>query len=421
MSSTHRSSPLHAAFRQVSAHSSPPRLNGLVTSWVLWLALTFQFGSPGLAQEPSDSLPVVTVGSLLKLSFEENKSLRNVTGELVAMDKTFGQLLLDCDGQLTAVSPDALKRIEELSGKLVPSTAKELATKTLALMPPGSKAIFTDHFVVCFNTSDAYARWNANLYEHLYKGFYGFWRKMGVDLTPPRFPLVALVFETKEDYVNYARKEFEGAENTIGYYHQSTNRLASFDLTGIEGLIPAGVQVVREELINQVLSRPEAERTVATIVHEACHQISFNSGLQVRLGDNPLWLSEGLATFCEAPDPSSTSGWGGIGKVNWHNYQIFSRYLPNRPKESLELLLLDDARLRHGETMTNAYAEAWGLTYYLIKGKPKQFANYIKSLREKPPGNQSSQKERIELFQRCFGDDLSKVDKDFIRFMQKIR
>ena len=30
------------------------------------------------------------------------------------------------------------------------------------------------------------------------------------------------------------------------------------------------------------------ERTVATIIHEATHQLAFNSGLQVRFADNPL-------------------------------------------------------------------------------------------------------------------------------------
>jgi len=302
----------------------------------------------------------------------------------------------------------------------LPTTAKELAAKSLKRMPPGSKHITTEHFVVCYNTSDAYARWNASLYERLYKGFYRFWKEKGIDLTPPRFPLVALVFETKEDYIRYASTEFDGAENTIGYFHQSTNRLASFDLTGSEGFLPSGASISREERINQILLQPQAERTVATVVHEACHQISFNSGLQTRLGDNPLWLSEGIAMFFESPDLTSQNGWAGVGKPNWHNLRNLSRYLPTRPSDSLSLLLKDDGRLRTGETMTSSYAESWGLTFYLIKTKPKQFATYLKRIRETPPGQSSSSKERIELFQECFGEDIGKIDKDFLRFMQKV-
>ncbi len=367
------------------------------------------------ASEPSDR-PLL--GSVLRVSFEEDKQLRTTTGELVAIDSKMGQLILDSDGQLTAIAPKDLKRVDELTDKLVPTPAKELAAKVLKIMPPGSRSIVKEHFVVCYNTSDVYAYWNAELYEKLYKGFYRFWKEKGVELNAPRFPLVALIFETQADYIQFAAKEFAGAQNTIGYYHQSTNRLASYDLTGIQGLIPPKAQVMRTELINQIVSRPEGERLIATIIHEVCHQLSFNSGLQVRLGDNPLWVSEGLATFFETPDLSSQNGWGGIGKLNKHNYVNLANYLPSRTNESLELLLLDDNRLRNGDTMASSYAEAWGLTYYLLKSKPKQFASYLESLRKKPPGSRSNPKERIELFRECFGEDLKKIDRDFIRLMQ---
>jgi hypothetical protein len=380
-------------------------------------------GQTSLPSEPpsNPSNREVSASTLFRLTFEEDKELVEVSGELVATDPALGHLMLDADGQLTAISPADLKRIEEIPGHLKPTPAKELAAKILKRMPAGSKSIVTEHFVVCFNTSEFYARWNASLYERLYKGFFRFWKERGVELEQPRFPMVALVFETKQDYINYASNEFEGAENTIGYYHQSTNRLASYDLTGIEGMLPANAPILREELINQILSRPQAERTVATIVHEACHQISFNSGLQVRLGDNPLWLSEGLAIFFESPDSTSTNGWGGTGKVNRHNLANLSRYIPQRPPDSLQKLLMEDGRLRSGETSASAYAESWGLTYYLIKSKPKQFVNYLKAIRERPAGIQSGPRERIELFQQSFGDDLAKLDKDFIRFMQKVR
>ena len=408
--------------RSLLQRTSPAGGYGHLTLFFVGLSLfPSNFASAQIESGNESNSTHVAKPSLYRLTFEEDKELRTVTGELVATDETQGHLILDADGHLTAVAPKELKRIEEQSGTLVPTSAKEMAAKIMKLMPGGSKTIATEHFVVCYNTSDAYARWNSSLYERLYKGFYSFWKERGVQLNATRFPLVALIFETKQDYVNYASNEFDGAENTIGYYHQSTNRLASYDLTGIEGMLPPNAKVGREELIHQILMRPEAERTVATIIHEACHQISFNSGFQVRLGDNPLWLSEGIATFFESPDPKSTNGWGGAGKLNQHNFINFSRYVPQRPINSLESLLLDDGRFRATDTMTSAYAESWSLTYYLIKSKPKQFTSYLKSIREKPPGKRSSPKERIELFQQAFGDDLSKIDKDFIRFMQKVR
>ena len=399
---------------------------------VLSIAYLCMGASPGTQADPEkrDDGPTVDnpvvensakplLGAVLRVSFEADKQLRTRTGELGAVDAKIGQLILDADGQLTTIAPNDMKRVDELTDKLTPTPAKELASKVLKIMPPGSRSIVTEHFVVCYNTSDVYARWNADLYEKLYKGFFRFWKEKGVELSTPRFPLVALIFETQDDYIQFASKEFAGAQNTIGYYHQETNRLASYDLTGIQGLIPPKAQVMRAELINQIVSRPQGERLIATIIHEVCHQLSYNSGLQVRLGDNPLWVSEGLATFFETPDLSTPNGWAGIGKLNKHNYMNLANYLPTRTNDSLELLLMDDNRLRKGETMESSYAEAWGLTFYLLKSKPKQFASYLERLRKKQPGSRSSPKERIELFRECFGDDLKKIDRDFIGLMQK--
>ena len=118
----------------------------------------------------------------------------------------------------------------------------------------------------------------------------------------PRFPLVAIVFNTKEAYLAYSEREIgETAKALIGYYNMQTNRMVSFDLTGVAGLAAGNNRFSSTQLISQAFAQPGAERTLATNVHEAVHQLSFNTGLQVRLADNPLWFSEGMAMFFETP------------------------------------------------------------------------------------------------------------------------
>ena len=388
-------------------------------------ALSLRSGNGSLcAQEPStipatplapDAVPTTSV------QYRENGESKSVQGELAAERDGFGLLVLDADGALTAISPEELVSKETQSGPLVPTKPLDLGQKMLKWMPPNSRVLASDHFLLCYNTTEAYARWNVDLYERLYRGFHRFWKSKGFELTAPRFPLVSLIFETKADYVRYASQEFQGAENTFGYYHQGTNRLASYDLTGVEGMLPSNMRVNRDTLVQQILSRPEAERTVATIVHEACHQIAFNCGLQTRLGASPLWLSEGLATYFESPDLTSKGGWGGIGKINQHNYNNLAQYLPLRTADSLALLLSDDNRLRNGETMTHSYAEAWGLTHFLVQTRSKDFVKYLQLIREIPVGTQPSTRERLELFRSCFGEDLTKLDRDFLRHLQRLR
>ncbi len=346
---------------------------------------------------------------------------RSVLGEVIAEQEEYGYLLLKSDGGLAQITPDRVEKAELVDSALTVTPAAELGEKVVKLMPDGSKVICTEHFVICYNTTDAYARWNAELYEGLYRGFHRFWKSKGMELCEPRFPLVALIFGTKEEYVKFAGKEFKGADATFGYYNQKTNRLASYDLTGIEGMIPSGSRVPRTALVQQILSRPEGERTVATIIHEACHQIAYNCGLQVRLGASPVWLSEGIATFFESPDVMSRTGWAGVGKVNRHNQYVLAQYLPKRSSDSLTLLLTDDGRMKDGKTSTNAYAEAWGVTHFLIQSKPKEFVRYLKELQTIPVGVQPNSKDRVDLFRACFGDDIGKLDRDFVRYFQRLR
>lgn len=402
-----------------------PLLGGLVVycSIVMFMGVA---GQALVAQEPSENKSA-TNPRLVEIRFKSDRP--NLVGELVAENQKYGLLILDAYGQLTALPPSAVEggnpdlaiaSIQELEGTLTPCLAVEAAEKAKELMPAGTKSIVTEHFVVCYNTTEVYARWNANLYERMYNGLRRFWKEKGVDVHEPRFPMVALIFGTQDEYLEYAKRDFQGAESTYGYYTQTTNRLATFDLTGIEGMIPAGTRIQREDLITEIFSRPQAERQVATILHEACHLIAFNTGIQKRLGDYPLWVSEGFATFFESPDFSSSSGWGGTGKVNRFNLINLRRYAPQRREDSLLQLIVRDELLRQGETATNAYAESWGLTFFLIKRRPKQYVEYLKLLESRPLGQPADAKQRTADFRKCFGDDLDKLNKEFVRFISSL-
>ena len=384
---------------------------------ILW-PLIF-WSASAVLQLPAQADP--PAAKFIEITFEKSDQAP-VKGELVAENPKHGMLILNPDGELVAIPTSTpIAKIAELEEHLTPTPANELALKNLELLPAGAKFLSTEHFVVCYDTSDVYARWSANLFEKMYKGMLRFWKEKGMDPQPPRFPLVALIFRDKDAYVAYSKRDFRGGENTFGYYTQTTNRLATFDLTGIEGVLPPGTKLHREELIQEIFSRPQAERQIATILHEACHQIAFNTGLQTRLGDYPLWLSEGIATFFESADTRSSTGWAGTGKVNAYNLEQLRFYGRTRPADSLISLLTQDDRFRQGDTSAAAYGEGWGLTFFLIKKKPKEFANYLKKLKARPPGNPSDSKQRLDDFRASFGNDLDKLDKDFLRFISALQ
>jgi Protein of unknown function (DUF1570) len=279
----------------------------------------------------------------------------------------------------------------------------------------------TKHFVIAFNTSQIYAEWVGQLYERFYKAFTADWTKRrGIKLDEPRFPLVAIVFSNKASYLEFAHRDIgESANSLIGYYNMNTNRMIMYDLTGVDGLVPANEKVSSQAVINSILSKPQAERTVATIVHEAVHQLAYNSGLQTRLADNPLWLSEGLAMFFEAPDLNNPQGWK-IGNVNYYNFRMFLAWLPQRTSESIQKLVRDDERFKDPASVAAAYHESWALTFFLMRAKRKQLSDYMKEIAELEPLGEPDPRRRIEMFEKHFGD-FAKLDREFIAFMRQLK
>lgn len=357
----------------------------------------------------------------LDIHFKSDQGEQETLGEVVVEDAEGNMLLLTPDGQLwTLLAEDVISK-EETNEEMQPLTSEEIYAHFKSSMPDGVQIHKTKHYVMLHNTSPAYAAWVGELFERLYRGFYNYWKSQRLELEQPRFPLVAFVFSDKNSYMQFAEREVgESAKAMIGYYNLKTNRMITYDLTGINGMVPPGTRLANSRMINQILSQPQAERTVATIVHEAVHQIAYNSGLQVRLADNPRWLSEGMAMFFESPDFKSTRGWS-MGKVNYHNLRGFAQYLPSRGADSLTSLISDDKRLLSSESARTAYPESWALTYFLMKTKKSEYKDYLQELATKRPLETDKPRDRVDLFKKHFGDDLEQFDQDFIKYMRTVQ
>jgi len=160
---------------------------------------------------------------------------------------------------------------------------------------------------------------------------------------------------------------------------------------------------------------------VATIIHEATHQIAFNSGLHARYADISLWVSEGLAVFFETPDLRSSQGWRNIGGVQLSRLAQFRQYRKDRPEDSLRTLLADDGRFRQTSTALDAYAEAWALHHFLITTRLKDYVRYQQQLSARPLLIYDTPEERLAAFRQAFGEDLAALDAEFLRYVSGLR
>ena len=361
--------------------------------------------------EPCAALDYVTL--------KRNGRQHQIHGKLIVQAQDGGLLIQTPEGVLWAVQPGELVKHQRDERPFKPADGDRLATQLLAQLPDDFQIHRTAHYVIAYNTNKAYAQWCGALYERLYKGFFTFWEHKGLKLQEPDQPLVAIVLANEEAFATYAKPELGPATDAIiGYYSLRTNRVAMYDLTSTAA---RGRPIGTSAQITAALSRPEAAANVATIIHEATHQLAYNCGIHQRYADIPVWLSEGFAMYFETPDVDAARGWRTIGKVNTPRVARFRQYVRRRPSNSLTTLMGADDRFRNTDLALDAYAEAWALTFYLINRHPEQYVAYLKHLAEKKPLLSDDPQERLAEFREFFKIDLETLDRNLVTQTLKLR
>jgi hypothetical protein len=350
---------------------------------------------------------------------EAESGLQSVEGVIRAEAADGGLLLEQADGRLDLYQPAAIAARDPIPPPAGVETPRDLGQRILGELPAGFDLLVTKHYVVCFDTSRQYAQWAASLFERLHDGFMNFWSRAGCDVRPPERPLIVVIFSDRSRYEEYAARDLGAAtDRVVGYYNMLSNRVTTFDLTGVDALRAQSRAQPRGQATSTILARPEAAGLVATLIHEGTHQMAFNCGLHQRLAPVPLWVCEGVATYFESPDLASGRGWRAIGMVNQPRRDQF---LKLAGRGWLEPLLRDDQAFRRPDAATDAYARGWALTAYLIKTKKKEFVRYLQTLATKSPCEADSQQQRIEEFSAALGPPDAAMEQAVAAFVARMR
>ncbi|MGC4006677.1 MAG: DUF1570 domain-containing protein [Pirellulales bacterium] len=355
------------------------------------------------------------------VEYQRGGEKRTLNARLLVKAADGGLMLEGVDGRIWTIQPEELVKHTTDARPFTPLKPAEAAKQLQAELPAGFTVHATVHYVIVHNTSKAYAQWVGGLLERLYAGFSNYWTKLGFKLKEPEFPLMVLVFDGVENYSTFTKNELQGdARQVVAFYSLQTNRITLYDLTGQQALRRPGDQRGNAQQINAMLSQPEASQMVATIVHEATHQIAYNRGLHRRFADIPLWVAEGLAVFFETPDLSTQRAWATIGATNGSRLDRFREYVPQRPGESLSTLVVDNKRFVQPKQSLDAYAEAWALNHFLLKMKPKEYVGYMQKLADKPPFVWDEPEERMKEFRDAFGDP-KELDAELLKHTQRLK
>jgi hypothetical protein len=334
----------------------------------------------------------------------------------VVIEAADGAMLLELDDQrLELLQGNEIRSRRSVDAPADSPTPREEAKRILAELPEGFDLLVTRHYVICFDTSRAYAQWCGALFEKLHDAFINYWRKAGVEVEAPRRPLVIVIFSDRERYEAHAARDLgAAADRVVGYYNLLSNRVTTFDLTGSDQLArrPA-TSAGRAGL--EILASPEAAGLVSTLVHEASHQMAFNCRMHQRLAPVPVWLSEGVATFFETPDPGGR-GWKRIGGINRPRLDTFlASYRPG----VLDEIVRGDEPFRASEGALDAYARAWALTAFLAQTRKAALVDYITAIGAKPPLSPDGPEERLRDFVAAFGVEPHELEQPLMKFLAR--
>ncbi len=212
---------------------------------------------------------------------------------------------------------------------------QDLARK--AKLPP-FRTIETEHYLGIGDAPDRQILAALDVCEALAKSYQKHFHDRGFAVALPRRKITVVVLAGPKSYAAFLGED--PGQEVGGHYDLDANRLVTFDF------------------------QTSARANTFTLVHEATHQLTFNTGLLDREGDVPVCISEGLAMYAETWLKASPK----LGQVNRRRLNELREGRDWFPIPLAELLtrdgLFDDPATQHV-----AYAESWVLVYYLLKNR----------------------------------------------------
>jgi len=379
----------------------------------VWFMLS---STVGFSQEPSP--PPDSPEAEVAITYQSAEGLKTTrTGRILVRAVDGGILFEERNGHYWTIIRESIYEERLTGNKFKYFSPEELKQNILKELPNDFQTWTSKRYLLFSNMPQEYSDWCVKLLEQLCNSFHRDWKNSVVKTRPLETPLIVILFTRQSEMAEYSRKE--NLQKNIpnkGFYSPQTNRVVLVDLS-------------RNTPLPQLRNRQADPRTyqdamfnAATIVHEATHQLCFNTGLMNRFADNPLWLSEGLAMYYETPNERSRNGWSGGGKLNHSRlleYKTFRAQVES--EKSLPSLIESSQRFSKAETAGGAYAEAWMLTYYLMKKRKGDLSTYLKTIASKPPLIFEDETAHRQDFEAVFGKDWQKLGKAVNRYTDRLK
>ena len=327
------------------------------------------------------------------------------------------------DGQYHELLLKDLKGFRQLEGRFRPWDAATVQDHLRQELGRDFEVVGTGQYLVAGAANQVGAL--AQTFEQVARSFHQHFGVRGLELHEAEFPLVAIVFPDQVSFARYAgRQGVRISPGLKGLYMPLSNHVLMYVETKTPEKVSFMPALAPQKRGPQLFQQPGWASVSGslqdTIIHEATHQVAFNCGLHSRLGENPTWVVEGLATVFEAPgirEPkfSQPSAKWNVERLNW-----FRQYQAHRrPANALEqMVLTDDLFL---ESPLDAYSQAWAWTFFLMETRPTEYVKYLQLMARHEalvPYTPAARKADFETF---FGNEYSLLEAHFQRFLNAQR
>ena len=344
---------------------------------------------------------------------------RRISGLVVAHNAREVHLVT-ADGSLESFGMGQVKSFRKSGARLRVDNAVRVKAALMREFGRDYEVVTSTRYVVV--APRGRAKQYLQTFDGIARSFTSYFGKRRIPLRESRFPLVAIVFRTQAEFAEYARKDGVGSvANVAGYYLRTSNRVAAYESGQLARRGPSRLSTLGGDF----RISDDAAFTVdgdlrETLIHEATHQLAFNTGLHHRAGVNPKWVVEGLATLFE-PDSVRKRVVGGRpgDRVNPGRLRYAQRLGLKKWSTSTVSDIVSSDRMFESDA-GGAYSLAWSLSFYLNERRPRDYARYLATLKARDPLADYSPDERLKDFRLVFGRDLARFDADFRRFMQTL-
>ncbi|MCX7385400.1 MAG: DUF1570 domain-containing protein [Planctomycetales bacterium] len=317
-------------------------------------------------------------------------------------------------GRIVAEIPNSAVLLEERNGRLHQISAGQIQARE-DTAEPFVRITETAHYVVCSNSAPEYVEFCGKLLEVVFDQYFLFMAEQKIEVTAPIQRLPIVIFASSGEFQTFAAKQHPEISfaDTPGYYSVTDNQTLLLDLTGDRSVRSAST--IRRRLSEKPLQ-------VATVVHEAVHQLAFNSGLQVRMADNPLWISEGLAMYFETTSSRSSLLWNRPGLVNRRHQPGFMKLLDDHHVSgTMNTLIESDSAFMDSAEMPAAYGKAWALTHFLVREKKVEMQKYLVTLSQRKPMVGLNDAARTQEFLAAFGKLPDEMEEELVSYIRRQR